>query len=351
MTFLKIEDIDKSFGKNSVIRKFNLEVEKGKFLVLLGPSGCGKSTLLRMIAGLEKIDKGKIILENSLLNNLLPSKRQIAMVFQSYALYPHMNVSQNISFGLTTEKISKDEIKRKVTEAAKILKIEELLDRKPKELSGGQRQRVAIGRAITRNPKLFLFDEPLSNLDAALRSEMRVEISKLHKRLKSNIVYVTHDQIEAMTLADKIVIMNKGKIEQFGSPDDIYNNPRNIFVAEFIGKPKMNIIKIDKKDIINKNTFKLLNSNIHFENLNIEQEIYIGIRPEDISLENKSEIAVEITIDLIENLGSEKIIYAHINDTEIRIKSTKNIKDKNITIYLPKNKLYLFDYNKNRLKT
>ena len=351
MTFLKIEDIDKSFGKNSVIRKFNLEVEKGKFLVLLGPSGCGKSTLLRMIAGLEKIDKGKIILENSLLNDLLPSKRQIAMVFQSYALYPHMNVSQNISFGLTTEKISKDEIKRKVTEAAKILKIEELLDRKPKELSGGQRQRVAIGRAITRNPKLFLFDEPLSNLDAALRSEMRVEISKLHKRLKSNIVYVTHDQIEAMTLADKIVIMNKGKIEQFGSPDDIYNNPRNIFVAEFIGNPKMNIIKIDKKDIINKNTFKLLNSNIHFENLNIEQEIYIGIRPEDISLENKSEIAVEITIDLIENLGSEKIIYAHINDTEIRIKSTKNIKDKNITIYLPKNKLYLFDYNKNRLKT
>ena len=331
MTFLKIEDIDKSFGKNSVIRKFNLEVEKGKFLVLLGPSGCGKSTLLRMIAGLEKIDKGKIILENSLLNNLLPSKRQIAMVFQSYALYPHMNVSQNISFGLTTEKISKDEIKRKVTEAAKILKIEELLDRKPKELSGGQRQRVAIGRAITRNPKLFLFDEPLSNLDAALRSEMRVEISKLHKRLKSNIVYVTHDQIEAMTLADKIVIMNKGKIEQFGSPDDIYNNPRNIFVAEFIGNPKMNIIKIDKKDIINKNTFKLLNSNI--------------------SLENKSEIAVEITIDLIENLGSEKIIYAHINDTEIRIKSTKNIKDKNITIYLPKNKLYLFDVNKNRFKT
>ena len=351
MTFLKIEDIDKSFGKNHVIRKFNLEVEKGKFLVLLGPSGCGKSTLLRMIAGLEKIDKGKIILENSLLNDLLPSKRQIAMVFQSYALYPHMNVSQNISFGLTTEKKSKDEIKRKVTEAAKILKIEELLERKPKELSGGQRQRVAIGRAITRNPKLFLFDEPLSNLDAALRSEMRVEISKLHKRLKSNIVYVTHDQIEAMTLADKIVIMNKGKIEQFGSPDDIYNNPRNIFVAEFIGNPKMNIIKIDKKDIINKNTFKLLNSNIHFENLNIEQEIYIGIRPEDISLENKSEIAVEITIDLIENLGSEKIIYAHVNDTEIRIKSTKNIKDKNITIYLPKNKLYLFDYNKNRLKT
>ncbi len=351
MTFLKFEDIDKSFGKNNVISNFNLEVEKGKFIVLLGPSGCGKSTLLRMIAGLEKIDKGKILLENNLLNDLLPSKRKIAMVFQSYALYPHMNVFQNISFGLKTEKISKNEITDKVIEAAKILKIEELLDRRPKELSGGQRQRVAIGRAITRNPKLFLFDEPLSNLDAALRSEMRVEISKLHKKLKSNVVYVTHDQIEAMTLADKIVIMNKGKIEQFGGPEDIYNNPRNIFVAEFIGNPKMNILRINRKDIINKNTLKLFNKDIHFENLNFENELYIGIRPEDISLENKSEISVKIKIDLIENLGSEKIIYTHINGSEIRIKSAQNIKDKNITIYLPKNKLYLFDANKNRFKT
>ena len=351
MAFLKIEDIDKSFGKNNVISKFNLKVEKGEFLVLLGPSGCGKSTLLRMIAGLEKIDKGKIILENKLLNDLLPSKRKIAMVFQSYALYPHMNVSQNISFGLTAEKINNNEIKRKVIEAAKILKIEELLDRKPKELSGGQRQRVAIGRAITRNPKLFLFDEPLSNLDAALRSEMRVEISKLHKRLRSNIVYVTHDQIEAMTLADKIVIMNKGRIEQFGSPEDIYNNPRNIFVAEFIGNPKMNILKVEKKDIINKNSLRLFNKEIHFENSNFDNELYIGIRPEDISLEDKSEIATKVTIDLIENLGSEKIIYSHVNGTEIRIKSTKNIKDKDITIYLPKNKLYLFDNDKNRFKS
>ncbi|MDA9684447.1 ABC transporter ATP-binding protein [Candidatus Pelagibacter bacterium] len=351
MAFLKFEDIDKSYGENNVISKFNLEVEKGKFIVLLGPSGCGKSTLLRMIAGLEKIDYGKIFLENNLLNNLLPSKRQIAMVFQSYALYPHMDVFQNISFGLKSEKISKDQIKEKVIEAAKILKIEDLLNRRPKELSGGQRQRVAIGRAITRNPKLFLFDEPLSNLDAALRSEMRVEISKLHKKLKSNIIYVTHDQIEAMTLADKIVIMNKGNIEQFGSPDDIYNNPKNVFVAEFIGNPKMNIIKIKKEDIVNKDTLNLFNNIIKFENSNFINEIYVGIRPEDISLENKSEIAVEITIELIENLGSEKIIYAYLNDTEIRIKSSKNIKDKNITIYLPRNKLYLFDSNKNRFKT
>ena len=351
MAFLKFEDIDKSFGENNVISKFNLEVEKGKFIVLLGPSGCGKSTLLRMIAGLEKIDNGKILLENNLLKDLLPSKRQIAMVFQSYALYPHMNVFENISFGLKSEKISKNQIKDKVIEASKILKIKELLDRRPKELSGGQRQRVAIGRAITRNPKLFLFDEPLSNLDASLRSEMRVEISKLHKKLKSNIVYVTHDQIEAMTLADKIVIMNKGKIEQSGAPDDIYSNPNNIFVAEFIGNPKMNIFKVENEDIINKNTFKLFNNEIKFENTNIKSGLYVGIRPEDISLENKSEFEVRISIDLIENLGSEKIIYSQLNNMEIRIKSTKNIKNKYITIYLPKNKLYLFDNNKMRLKT
>ena len=314
MPFLEFENIDKSFGKNHVISKFNLEVEKGKFIVLLGPSGCGKSTLLRMIAGLEKIDKGKIFLENNLLNDLLPSKRQIAMVFQSYALYPHMNVFQNISFGLKSEKISKNDIKNKVIEAAKILKIEELLDRRPRELSGGQRQRVAIGRAIPRNPKLFLFDEPLSNLDAALRSEMRVEISKLHKKLKSNIVYVTHDQIEAMTLADKIVIMNKGKIEQTGTPDDIYNNPNNIFVAEFIGNPKMNIFKVDTEDIINKDTFRLFNNEIKFENFNFENGLYLGIRPEDISLEKKSKFSAKINVDLIENLGSEKIIYSHLNN-------------------------------------
>ena len=349
MAFLKFEDIDKSFGENNVISKFNLEVEKGKFMVLLGPSGCGKSTLLRMIAGLEKIDNGKILLENNLLNDLLPSKRQIAMVFQSYALYPHMNVFQNISFGLKSEKISKNQIKDKVIEAAKILKIEELLDRRPKELSGGQRQRVAIGRAITRNPKLFLFDEPLSNLDAALRSEMRVEISKLHKKLKSNIIYVTHDQVEAMTLADKIVIMKNGNIEQHGSPDEIYNNPKNIFVAEFIGNPKMNILKVSSSDVVDRSTIKLFGINIQFENLEFKNDVYVGFRPEDLSLDRNSEIFTKINIDLVENLGSEKIIYGNLNGNEIRVKSAKSVIDKNITIYLPKNKIYLFDKNKNRI--
>ena len=351
MAFLEFINIDKSFGKNSVISNFNLVVEKGKLLVLLGPSGCGKSTLLRMIAGLEKIDNGKILLDNKLLNDLLPSKRKISMVFQSYALYPHMNVFQNISFGLVTEKKSNNEIKKKVIEVSKILQIENLLERRPGQLSGGQRQRVAIGRAITRNPKLFLFDEPLSNLDAALRSEMRVEISKLHKKLKSNIVYVTHDQVEAMTLADKIVIMNNGNIEQHGSPDEIYNNPQNIFVAEFIGNPKMNILKVSLSDIVNRNTIKLFGINIQFENLEFKSDVYVGFRPEDLSLDKNSEIFTQINIDLVENLGSEKIIYGNLNGREIRVKSTKSIIGKNITIYLPKNKIYLFDKNKNRINT
>ena len=243
MSEIIINNLKKSFGNNTVIKGFDIKINDGEFIVLVGPSGCGKSTLLRMISGLEKIDEGEIFVDKKLINNLIPSKRKIAMVFQSYALYPHMNVFENISFGLKMENLTKDEIKQKVDHAANILQIQELLERKPKQLSGGQRQRVAIGRAITRDPKLFLFDEPLSNLDAALRSEMRVEISKLHKKMRSNIIYVTHDQVEAMTLADRIVLLNKGNIEQFGSPNEIYSDPNNIFVAEFIGSPKMNIIK------------------------------------------------------------------------------------------------------------
>ena len=244
MSNIKFTNIHKSFGTNKIINNFNLEGKEDEFLVLVGPSGCGKSTLLRMISGLESVDRGEIYLDNKLINNLIPSKREIAMVFQSYALYPHMNVFENMAFGLKMEKIPKNEISQKVNNAAATLQIEDLLERKPKQLSGGQRQRVAIGRAITRSPKVFLFDEPLSNLDAALRSEMRVEISKLHKKMNSNIIYVTHDQVEAMTLADRIVVLNKGNIEQYGTPNEIYSDPNNIFVAEFIGSPKMNIIKI-----------------------------------------------------------------------------------------------------------
>ena len=350
MSKIVIKNLEKSFGDNKVINNFNIDIEDGEFIVLVGPSGCGKSTLLRMISGLESVDQGEIFLDTKLINNLIPSKREIAMVFQSYALYPHMNVFENMSFGLKMEKITKNEIHEKVNNAAAILQIEDLLKRKPKQLSGGQRQRVAIGRAITRNPKVFLFDEPLSNLDAALRSEMRVEISKLHKKLNSNIIYVTHDQVEAMTLADKIIVLNRGNIEQFGTPDQIYTNPNNIFVAEFIGSPKMNIIKIKKKHIINSNTLDLFDNKIIFENYKFKEEMYLGIRPEHISLKNKYEIQVKVKVDLIENLGFEKIIYTNGADKQIIIRTSENINEQPLNIYFSKDKVIFFDKDKNRIK-
>ena len=350
MSKIVIKNLEKSFGDNKVINKFNIDIKDGEFIVLVGPSGCGKSTLLRMVSGLESIDQGEIFLDTKLINNLIPSKREIAMVFQSYALYPHMNVFENMSFGLKMEKIPKNEIKEKVYNAAATLQIEDLLDRKPKQLSGGQRQRVAIGRAITRNPKVFLFDEPLSNLDAALRSEMRVEISKLHKKLKSNIIYVTHDQIEAMTLADRIVVLNKGIIEQFGTPNEIYNDPNNIFVAEFIGSPKMNIIKINKEQIVNSNTINLFKNKITFENFNFKDEIYLGIRPEDISLNENHEVQLEVKIEHIENLGFEKIIHTKLSDANIIIKSSENVKKESLKISFSKNKVLFFDKSKNRMR-
>jgi ABC-type sugar transport system ATPase subunit len=350
MSKIVIKNLEKSFGNNKVINNFSIDIKDGEFIVLVGPSGCGKSTLLRMVSGLETIDQGEIFLDTRLINNLIPSKREIAMVFQSYALYPHMNVFENMSFGLKMEKIPKNEIDEKVNNAATTLQIEDLLKRKPKQLSGGQRQRVAIGRAITRNPKVFLFDEPLSNLDAALRSEMRVEISKLHKKLKSNIIYVTHDQIEAMTLADRIVVLNKGIIEQFGTPTEIYNNPNNIFVAEFIGSPKMNIIKINKEQIINSNTIELFNNKITFENFDFKDTIYLGIRPEDISIKDDQEIQLNVKVDLIENLGFEKIIYGKLSQNQIIIKSSDNINNQTLNISFSKDKVLFFDKNKNRIE-
>ena len=336
MANIELKNIEKSFGNNKVINNFNIKINDGEFIVLVGPSGCGKSTLLRMISGLESVDKGEIHLDNKIINNLIPSKRGIAMVFQSYALYPHMNVYENMSFGLKTEKLEKNEIDKKVKDAAKTLQIEDLLERKPRQLSGGQRQRVAIGRAITRNPKLFLFDEPLSNLDAALRSEMRVEISKLHKQLNTNMIYVTHDQIEAMTLADKIVILNNGNVEQVGTPDEIYNNPSNIFVAEFIGMPKMNILKNGIDSVL--------------KELNLETDVYLGIRPEHINTNGDGEIKLDIKVDLIENLGFEKIIYATFKGQEIRIKTSNNISQNLQQISFQKNKIFLFDNNKKRFQ-
>ena len=336
MANIELKNIEKSFGNNKVINNFNIKINDGEFIVLVGPSGCGKSTLLRMISGLESVDKGEIHLDNKIINNLIPSKRGIAMVFQSYALYPHMNVYENMSFGLKTEKLQKNEIDKKVKDAAKTLQIEDLLERKPRQLSGGQRQRVAIGRAITRNPKLFLFDEPLSNLDAALRSEMRVEISKLHKQLNTNMIYVTHDQVEAMTLADKIVILNNGNVEQVGTPDEIYNNPNNIFVAEFIGMPKMNILKNGIDSVL--------------KDLNLETDVFLGIRPEHINTNGDGEIKLDIKVDLIENLGFEKIIYATFKGQEIRIKTSNNISQNLQQISFQKSKIFLFDNKKKRFQ-
>ena len=349
MANIKFKGVQKSFGSNKIISDFNLNGKEDEFLVLVGPSGCGKSTLLRMIAGLEKIDDGEIFINDLKINELHPSKRQTAMVFQSYALYPHMNVFENMSFGLKIEKKPKEEIQSKVTEAAKILKIEELLDRRPKELSGGQRQRVAIGRAITRNPKIFLFDEPLSNLDAALRAEMRVEISKLHNQIKTNMIYVTHDQVEAMTLADRIVILNNGNIEQVGTPEEIYNDPSNIFVAQFIGSPKMNILEISENNIISENTLKLLGLEIKFNNIKFEKtKHYVGIRPEHLKVNNKSDFTLNPEIELIENLGNEKIIYLKKDKNQLSAKIPSNAEIKN-TIGFNLQDLLIFDKNKNRI--
>ena len=242
MSAINIKKINKYYGSNHIIKDVSLDIKSQSFTVLVGPSGCGKSTILRMIAGLEDINSGTIAIDGTIVNDLAPKQRNIAMVFQSYALYPHMTVFNNMAFGLKLEKRSKDEIEERVHEAAKILQIEDYLQRKPKQLSGGQRQRVAIGRAITRKPKVFLFDEPLSNLDAALRVQMRVELAKLHDQLDATMIYVTHDQTEAMTMADEIVVLDQGIISQSGGPMELYNNPSNLFVGGFIGSPKMNFI-------------------------------------------------------------------------------------------------------------
>ena len=351
MSKIVIKNLEKSFGENKVINNFNIDIKDGEFIVLVGPSGCGKSTLLRMVSGLESIDQGEIFLDTKLINNLIPSKREIAMVFQSYALYPHMNVFENMSFGLKMEKISKNEINEKVNHAAATLQIEDLLERKPKQLSGGQRQRVAIGRAITRNPKVFLFDEPLSNLDAALRAEMRVEISKLHNQIKTNMIYVTHDQVEAMTLADRIVILNLGNIEQVGTPDEIYNNPSNIFVAQFIGTPKMNILDLKGEDIVSENKIKFLGNDIKFDKLKLNKtKHFVGIRPEHLKVNQNTQFTFNPEIELIENLGNEKIVYMKKDEHQISAKIPSNVEIGN-SIGFDINDIFIFDENGNRMKS
>jgi multiple sugar transport system ATP-binding protein len=295
MTALTLKNVDKSFGDVQVLKDINIDVVEGEFVVFVGPSGCGKSTLLRVIAGLEDATSGEVWIDDALVNTTPPSKRGIAMVFQSYALYPHLNVRGNMSLALKQEGQSKAVIEERVAEASRMLNLEAYLDRYPSELSGGQRQRVAIGRAIVRQPKLFLFDEPLSNLDAALRMNTRIEIANLHKTLKTSMIYVTHDQTEAMTLADKIVVLRDGRVEQIGSPMELYNNPVNQFVAGFLGSPAMNFLP---GDMLNKGDHRT-----------------VGVRPEDLFLADDGALAV--SVEHVEHLGGDTNVIAMLDDTQI----------------------------------
>src|SRR5690606_30179855 len=304
----------KSFNEARIIKGIDLDVSEGEFVVFVGPSGCGKSTLLRMIAGLEDVSAGEIEIGGNVVNDLPPVQRGIAMVFQSYALYPHMTVYENIAFPLRVEKLPQAEVENRVQAAAKVLQLESRLQHRPGQLSGGQRQRVAIGRAIVRQPKIFLFDEPLSNLDAALRSEMRIELMELHKRLGSTMIYVTHDQIEAMTMADKIVVLNAGEISQIGSPLELYHRPDNLFVAGFIGSPKMNFIngKVRSADGTNAlidlgslGTISLPRSRTDI----VGEDVTLGIRPEHMSLSG-GDFSIETTPNIVEQLGIHTITYS-----------------------------------------
>ncbi|MBS7701610.1 MULTISPECIES: sn-glycerol-3-phosphate ABC transporter ATP-binding protein UgpC [unclassified Chelatococcus] len=310
MASVSISKAGKYYGNVEALKGVSVDIEDGEFVVLVGPSGCGKSTLLRMIAGLEDISAGEIGIGNRVVNEIAPKDRDISMVFQNYALYPHMTVAQNMSFSLKLKGVPKTEIKQKVDRAAHILGLEKLLDRRPRQLSGGQRQRVAMGRAIVRDPQVFLFDEPLSNLDAKLRVQMRAEIKEMHQRLKTTTIYVTHDQVEAMTMADRIVVMKDGVIEQIGSPLDLYDKPHNIFVAGFIGSPSMNFIKGSVVDGSFRTTDGILLSSV---NAPASASIY-GIRPEHLHLANNG---FEIEVVVLEPTGSETQIIGRLGTQHI----------------------------------
>ena len=361
MKTLKIEDLSKNFGTTEVLKKINLDIDEGNFLVLLGPSGCGKSTLLNIIAGLETINEGNVYIDDYNVSKIEPKDRNIAMVFQSYALYPSMNVKENMIFGLKQAKTSKEKIEEQLKKVSSFLKVDELLNRKPSQLSGGQRQRVAIGRALVREPRIFLFDEPLSNLDAKLRVEMRREIKKLHQALKTTVVYVTHDQTEAMSLGTRIAIMNHGVIQQNDTPEIIYNKPSNTFVADFIGSPSMNLIKGIIKIKSDKLSFVAEDTNndiqIPINNYNFEQklelenkEVYFGIRPEHIYYKknNEEDFEIKLKADLSEYIGYEQIITFNYSNQEILAKfpSTKKILiNKEINLYFDLTQISLFDKN------
>lgn len=351
MAGVRLEGIVKAYGDIQVVHGIDLDVQAQEFVVLVGPSGCGKSTTLRMIAGLEEISDGSLFINNRQVNRIAPKDRDVAMVFQNYALYPHLNVADNIAFGLRIRKMPKADIKQSVDEVAEILGLTAYLDRRPADLSGGQRQRVAMGRAIVRHPKVFLFDEPLSNLDAKLRTQMRAEIKRLHKRLGVTSVYVTHDQVEAMTLADRIVVMNDGDIEQIGTPMELFMNPANTFVAGFIGSPPMNQFQatiVRTSDGVKANVDEVAFALPDAIAVDDNQQVVIGIRPEHISLQATSETAaIPIDLDLVETLGSEALLHATIGTAPLIIKAETHGNLDHFSgiseVYAPKDLIKVFD--------
>ena len=351
MATVSLKGITKSFGAVDVIKGVDLDVADGEFIVFVGPSGCGKSTLLRLIAGLEEITAGDLSIGGVRCNDLAPKQRGIAMVFQSYALYPHKSVYDNMAFGLQIARAPKAEVEAKVRDAARILQMEHLLERRPSQLSGGQRQRVAIGRAIVRDPQVFLFDEPLSNLDAALRASTRVEIARLHQRLKTTTIYVTHDQLEAMTLADRIVLLNGGRIEQAGTPQEMYERPGSKFVAGFIGTPKMNFIDMDAS--ISGDRLRLTRGETQIETpaadfaLNGVSKVTLGVRPTDLGFASQGGVnALRCTVDLVEYLGNEAQLNVRNGDdllTAVVAARAVPSPGAEVTLAVPTDRVHLFD--------
>ncbi|KKC36686.1 sugar ABC transporter ATP-binding protein [Devosia epidermidihirudinis] len=359
MSSLSLKGIRKSYGSLDVIKGVDLDIKAKEFVVFVGPSGCGKSTLLRMIAGLEPITGGDLNIGGKRMNDVDPSRRGIAMVFQTYALYPHMTVRENMGFALRFAGVAKDQIAKQVNEAARILALEPLLDRLPKELSGGQRQRVAIGRAIVRHPDVFLFDEPLSNLDAELRVHMRIEIARLHRELQATMIYVTHDQVEAMTLADTIVVLRDGRIEQVGRPLELYDNPANQFVAGFIGSPKMNFLSAEIVEKIGASvTIELVKHpgtrlTLPVTGGAVGEKVTLGVRAEHFGLPGKGSVDVTLHVDAAEHLGSTSYVYANSGGELVVIEHEEsrhtNGNDR-ITVSISADKAYLFDSAGQRLR-
>ena len=348
MAKINLKNLQKSYGKTKVIHDLSVDIKEGELVVIVGPSGCGKSTLLRMVAGLEDINSGSILFDNKEVNDLEPMERNIAMVFQNYALYPHMTVFQNMSYSLKILKIPKDEINSRVQKAAEILELGELLERRPSQLSGGQRQRVAMGRAIVRDPVAFLFDEPLSNLDAKLRVQMRLEIKKLQTQLKTTSLYVTHDQVEAMTLADRMVVMNEGNVEHVGTPLEVYTKPKTLFTAQFIGSPAMNILKGEcQSSQINLSSGAKLKTNSKHNG-----KVNVGLRPEDFTINEKGPI--KLNVELVELIGANTLIHGRLeNSNEILVASIAGVISDSkignqINLSFDEKKLHLFDVNSNQ---